>query len=172
MTHDEKKSLRKEVDNCVPKSAEELLAMHNKQEDLHERTLHDDEEEHKTQQLFVPSPVPIPKPRTLTPKKESPVKTPSMKAVQGSTPSTLKKLFKSPGSLHTTPGYARPTTASTLRMSPRRKDIQITPGKFQNEQKLFSSCPRAGFATSPDLPIKPSKLCFDFNVCCQFQNLM
>ena len=159
MTHDEKKRLRQEVNSCEPKSAEELLAMHNKQEDIsiHEKTLHDDEE-YKSQQLFVPSPVPIPKPRTLTPKKETPAKTPSMKAVQGSTPSTLKKLFKSPGSLHNTPGYARPTTASTLRMSPRRKDIQITPGKFQNEQKLFSSCPRAGFATSPDLPIKPSKL--------------
>ena len=142
MNRDEKSKLRKEVDNCVPKSAEELFAMHQSNEMLPEQ-----KSEELKKDIF--SPQPIPKPRTMTPKKESPPKTPTIFRPQNSAPSTLKKLFKSPGSLHNSPNYLRPTTASKLRMSPRKNDVYLSPG--------VQPCPRAGFVKSPEFSNKHSK---------------
>ena len=165
MSHQEKATLRKEVDKCVPKSAEELLGLDQLNEDQDiiqysqaENPLILVSRPPKSEEKQLRSPVP--KPRTMTPKKDSPPKTPSMPMNQfpTSTPSTMKKLFKSPGSINNTPNYARPTEASKSRVSPRKKNWACSP---KHEIDVLTSCPRAGFITSPDFSSKPSKIIFN-----------
>ena len=68
------------------------------------------------------NPEPVPKPRTLTPAKVE------------------KKFFASPRSLQNTPNYLKPTTASRMRMSPRKNVLSPNP---------VESCPRSGLIKSP-----------------------
>ena len=170
MSHQEKETLRKEVDHCVPKSAEELLGLDQLNED--QDVIQYSQAENPLILVSRPTPCsvsrpaaeeqlrsPVPKPRTMTPKKDSPPKTPSMPMNQfpTSTPSTMKKLFKSPGSINNTPNYARSTEASKSRVSPRKKNWPLSP---KPEINALASCPRAGFITSPDFSSKPSKIIF------------
>ena len=161
MSHQEKAILRKEVDHCVPKTAEELLGLDqlNEGQDVIQYS------QAENPLILVSRPAaeeqvrsPIPKPRTMTPKKDSPPKTPlqtvPMNQFSSSTPSTMKKLFKSPGSINNTPNYARATEASKSRMSPRKKNLPYSP---RQEIDGLASCPRAGFITSPEFSNKPSK---------------
>ena len=164
MSHQEKATLRKEVDKCVPKSAEELLGLDQLNEDQDiiqysqaENPLILVSRPPKSEEKQLRSPVP--KPRTMTPKKDSPPRTPLItvpmnQIPSSSTPSTMKKLFKSPGSINNTPNYARATEASKSRMSPRKKNLAFSP---RQEIDGLASCPRAGFIPSPEFSNKPSK---------------
>ena len=63
-----------------------------------------------------------------------------------------RRLFKTPIK---TPNYRRSTTASRLRMSPRK---HLSPHWRPKESSEATPCPRSGFATSPnDKAPKPSK---------------
>ena len=140
MSHEEKAKLKEEVDKCVPKEASELLAMHQSS---------DDPVEHE--QCFTP---PIPKPRTMTPVKETPEKTPTkmFPPLKAAGKSPDRKLFKTPQS---TPNYLRPTTASKMRMSPRKHLSPHHRASEDNPEVL--NCPRSGFAASPNEIPKPSE---------------
>ena len=106
-------------------------------------------------------PAPIPKPRTMTPVKETPQKTTSpMKlfpSANGKTPTAERKLFKTP---QKTPNYLRPTTASKMRMSPRKhlSPLHQHRAKEDNANDI-TPCPRSGFAAmSPgNEPLNQSK---------------
>ena len=140
MTHDEKAKLKQEVENCTPKEASELLAMH-------QSTVSEDEQQGSSGMSPVPSPVPIPKPRTMTPVKETPTKMfPPLSSDKS--PGGERRLFKTP---QQTPNYLRPTTASRLRMSPRK---HLSPQLRTND---VTPCPRSGFASSSNDAPKPSK---------------
>ena len=148
MTHEEKTKLKQEVENCVPKEASELLAMHQSSEECLSAA--------EMSPVVPSSPVPVPKPRTMTPVKERPVeKTPlKMFTAPGIENSPEKRLFKTPSR---TPNYLRPTTASKLRMSPR-KHLQVPSPHFRaKDSNDVTPCPRAGFASSPNEVAKPSK---------------
>jgi len=150
MTHDEKAKLKLEVENCTPKEASELLAMHQskEEEELQRSPLHSE--------CPVPdSPVPIPKPRTMTPVKEpTPMKMfPPLLNSDKSPADAERRLFKTPIK---TPNYRRSTTASRLRMSPRK---HLSPHWRPKESSEATPCPRSGFATSPnDKAPKPKSL--------------
>ena len=142
MTHDEKAKLKQEVENCTPKEASELLAMHQSTED---------EQQGSSGISPIPSPVPIPKPRTMTPVKETPTKMfPPLSSDKSPGGGGERRLFKTP---QRTPNYLRPTTASRLRMSPRK---HLSPQLRTND---LTPCPRSGFASSGsnDAAPKPSK---------------
>ena len=142
MSHEEKAKLKDEVDKCVPKEASELLAMHQS----------NDSEDNED--LLPPSPAPVPKPRTMTPVKESAQKkTSPMKLFPSVTPVADRRLFKTP---QKTPNYLRPTTASKMRMSPR-KHLSPHHQRAKEDVNDVTPCPRSGFASSPNEIPKPSK---------------
>ena len=64
--------------------------------------------------------------------------------------------FKSTaGSLQNTPNYLKPTTASKMRMSPRKKDVYHSPGYGGQQTEQAETCPRSGFAHSPTSDFLP-----------------
>ena len=143
MSHEEKAKLKDEVDKCVPKEASELLAMHQSKDSV------------DTEDLLPPSPAPIPKPRTMTPVKETTVQktTSPMKLFPSLTPGADRRLFKTP---QKTPNYLRPTTASKMRMSPR-KHLSPHHHRAKEDGNDITPCPRSGFALSPNEIPKPRK---------------
>ena len=49
----------------------------------------------------------------------------------------------------------KPTTASKMRMSPRKKDIYTSPGYGGQQSEQAETCPRSGFAHSPTSDFLP-----------------
>ena len=49
----------------------------------------------------------------------------------------------------------KPTTASKMRMSPRKKDIYTSPGYGGQQTEQAETCPRSGFAHSPTSDFLP-----------------
>ena len=49
----------------------------------------------------------------------------------------------------------KPTTASKMRMSPRKKDVYLSPGYGGQQTEQAETCPRSGFAHSPTSDFLP-----------------
>ena len=149
MSHAEKLKLKQEVDKKTETSMQESEKNGSVLPDVI-----------PTSPDMIPPSPPIPKPRTRTPVK--PLE--KNKIIQGRTdvfskpninPTLTGKYFKSPMSLKNSPNYLRPTTASKMRMSPRKKDVFFSNPAQGAQTSEPEACPRAGFVQSSTVDFVP-----------------
>ena len=158
MSHEEKVKLKIEVDQSSPKDASEILALQNEgNDDVFEKS-YDDVIMATPEAARIP---PIPKPRTRTPVKADwklAAQVQTQESRQVPTPNAGRsRLFKSPGNVQNSPNYLKPTKASKLRMSPRKRDVHLSPGYGAQDEADVSVCPRACFIPPQDTLPKHSK---------------
>ncbi len=150
MTHTQKTALKAEIDGKANLKEEASDAAGE------DTTVKDDNESAFQSALEVIEEVlPVPKPRTLTPVKADHAIARTLTPVKADLAPTPAKscgrFFKSPQSLQNSPNYLRPTTASKMRMSPRKRDVFLSPG-YDND---VTPCPRSGMISSPTSNFTP-----------------
>jgi len=149
MSHAEKLKLKREVEQSEPKDTSEVYVTAVQDSPMQE-PVQQNLAANYSPDIIPPSP-PVPKPR-----KKSPLKAFNVfpKLTENST--IPVKNFKSPRSLQGTPNYLKHTTASKQRMSPRKKDVFVSPAYGVHQPSTDQdTCPRSGFGHSPNYDFLP-----------------